>query len=144
MNDCFEAQRLIIDRLGASVPGLRAVHGARDLEEIKAHRGTAPAAYVLYDGQEPFLGAGSVAAVDQKWLVVAAVHNLRESMGGLGEGNEAGDLLIRFSRVLLGWRPGPDHGPMTLDRAPAPQFAGGFGFYPMGFRTRVVLRGDGE
>lgn len=142
MDNYFSAQTLIINRLMEEVPGLRAVRGARDMAEVAAHRGNAPAAYVLYDGQEPYLAAGLEAVVNQRWLVVAAVHNLRDNGNGEGERNEAGALMIYFSRALIGWSPDAEHGPMTLAKAAGPQFSGGFGFYPLAFTSRVVLSGD--
>ena len=142
MNDLFSAQPLIITRLSEQMSELHVVRGARDLASLRERSGRVPAAYVLYDGQEALIGAGQAQRVAQKWLVVAVVRHARDLVFGQGERQEAGVLLLRICQTILGWQPGPEHGALAMSHAPAPSFNEGFGFYPLRFMTRIVLRSD--
>lgn len=142
MDDFFSAQALIITQLMEQVPELRLVRGARDLASVRERPGTAPAAYVLYDGQNARIGAGREQMVEQKWMVVTVVRNARDAVFGHGERQEAGPILLHICQTLLGWQPGSEHGALSLIHAPGPSFKDGFGFYPLCFTTRVVLRPD--
>lgn len=139
MDDYFAAEALILRRIAAELPDLRVVDGGRSLSEIQGRRSVSPAVYVLYDGQEALMGAQQAQVVAQKWVVVTMVRNARA--WGTGERGEAGLLMVRLCQALLGWQPGPDHGPLTMATAPGPLFQGGVGFYPLRFITRIVLSG---
>lgn len=141
MNDYFSAQELILVRLIQQLPEFRLVRGARDLASVRARPGASPSAYVLYNGQEALVGAGREQAVAQQWLVVVVVKNLRDSVGGQGERQEVGPLLIQVCQALLGWKPGEEHGALAMANAPGPTFHEGFGFYPLMFTTRVIVQG---
>ena len=140
MKDLFSAQALIITQLTEQVPELRVVRGARDLPSIRERPGTTPAAYVLYDGQDAGVGAGREQVVEQKWLVVVVIRNARDALFGQGERQEGGPVLLHICQPLLGWQPGPEYGALSLIHTPAPSFNEGFGFYPLRFATRMVLR----
>lgn len=141
MNDYFAAEALILERLSSQIPAFRLVQGARDFAGVLEQTGVSPAIHLVYDGQEVRMGAGSAQAVDQLWLVVVAVKNVREATNGLGERQEAGPLLIQTCQALLGWRPGEDHGPMRMVSASGASFAQGVAFFPLRFSTRVMLQG---
>lgn len=140
MDDYFSAQALIVSQLMEQLPELRVVRGARDLASVREGVVTAPAAYVLYDGLDVRLGAGREQMVEQKWMVLSVVRHLQDALFGVGERQEAGPLLLRVCQTLLGWQPGPEHGALSMMNAPPPSFHDGFGFYPLRFTSRVVLR----
>lgn len=140
MDDLFAIQSLLIARLQEQIPELRLVRGARDLVSVQEQPGTAPSAYVIYDGQEAGIGAGQEQMVEQKWLVVTVVRNVRGALFGGEERQEAGPLLLHTCQTLLGWQPGSEFGALSLIHAPGPTFKQGFGFYPLRFSSRVILR----
>ncbi|WP_130471746.1 phage tail terminator protein [Candidatus Magnetaquicoccus inordinatus] len=145
MNDLFFAQELLVNRLTEQVNGLRLVQGVRDAALVQERPGTTPAAYVLYDGQDLRMHAGRAQVVDQKWLVMLVIRSLRDhpvkAMPGEGR-QEAGPLLVHLCRALLGWRPAMEYGPLSLLNAPNPSFRDGFGYYPLRFATRTVIRAE--
>ncbi|MBF0296681.1 MAG: DUF1834 domain-containing protein [Magnetococcales bacterium] len=143
MYDLFAAEPLILERLRQQMTAPRLVQGMRDREAVYTRTAVAPALYLVCDGQETRMGAGNEQVVDQAWLVVLAVRNARESDTGRAEREEAGPLLGDLARALLGWRPGPDHGPLRMAAAPGPVFGQGMAFFAMRFVTRLLLRGDG-
>ena len=147
MNDLFAAQPLIVAQLTEQVPGLRLVQGMRELATLQERPGITPAAYVLYDGQEVRMQAEQAQVVDQKWLVVVVIRHVRptcpevtRSGTGNSERQEAGPLLLHVCRALLGWRPGPEYGALSLLNAPNPSFRDGFGLYSLRFMTRTVIQ----
>jgi hypothetical protein len=145
MNDLFVAQQLLVNRLTEQVNGLRLVQGLRDGAAVQERPGTTPAAYVLYDGQEVRMQAGRAQVVDQKWLVMLVIRSLRDTTAPPTANSgrqDAGPLLIHLCRALLGWRPAAEFGPLSLLNAPNPSFRDGFGYYPLRFATRTVIRAD--
>ncbi|MBF0272807.1 MAG: hypothetical protein HQL98_12185 [Magnetococcales bacterium] len=139
MEDLFAAEHPILERLRVCIPTFRQVCGARNLEEIPVVTGTTPALYVLFDGHEPLVNAGPEQALEQRWLVVVAVRNSREADRGAGERREAGPLLWQVCHALVGWRPGPDHGPFRVTTTPGTLVTGGVALFPLRFATRVVV-----
>ncbi|MEO5332857.1 MAG: hypothetical protein H7839_12610 [Magnetococcus sp. YQC-5] len=142
MNDYFEAEELILERLGTEIPTLRLVQGARDISGVQSQTGTTPALHVIYDGQETRMGAGNLSAVDQLWMTVIAVRNRRDASNGRGERQEAGPLLLQTCQALLGWCPGTSFGAMKMATAPAPVFTHDLALFPLRFATRLILKGE--
>ncbi|MBF0098562.1 MAG: hypothetical protein HQM04_06960 [Magnetococcales bacterium] len=149
MNDLFVAQELLVNRLSEQVNGLRLVQGLRDGAAVQERPGTTPAAYVLYDGQEVRMQAGRAQVVDQKWLVMLVIRSLRDTstpqaapQAANSGRQDAGPLLIHLCRALLGWRPAAEFGALSLLNAPNPSFRDGFGYYPLRFATRTVIRAE--
>ncbi|MBF0189786.1 MAG: hypothetical protein HQL99_01390 [Magnetococcales bacterium] len=139
MDDLFAAEHPILERLRLRIPAFRQVCAARSLEEIPAFTGTTPALYVLFDGHKPLVHAGHEQALEQRWLMVVAVRNGREADRGEGERREAGPLLWQVCQALVGWRPGPDHGPFRVSTTPGALVAEGVALFPLRFATRVVV-----
>lgn len=141
MDDYFAAERLILDRLQGLSSHFRLIGSGRSLKDLPLHPGPVPALYLLYDGQIPYRMAGQEQAIDQRWLLVTVVRSAREVASGTYERMEAGPLLIQVCGRLLGWSPSEIFGPLTLHTTPAPLIQEGFGYYPLGLTTRVVLNG---
>ncbi|MEO5362454.1 MAG: hypothetical protein H7838_02330 [Magnetococcus sp. DMHC-8] len=143
MNDLFAAQGPIMARLTGQVPGLRLVQGVREMGALQERPGITPAAYVLYDGQDVRMQADQAQVVDQKWLILVVIRHVRATVqpqADNGERQEPGPLLIHVCRALLGWRPGPEFGALSLLNAPNPSFRDGMGLYSLRFATRTVIR----
>ncbi|MEO5345862.1 MAG: DUF1834 family protein [Magnetococcus sp. YQC-9] len=141
MNDLLVAEQPIVERLRSAIPAARQVGGARDLKEIPANTGATPAIFVIFDGHAPLVQAGNEQFLDQQWLVVVAVRNVRDAAGGLGERREAGPMLLQVCRALLGWSPGVEHDPLRVVATPGAQFIGEVALFPMRFATRVLTKG---
>jgi hypothetical protein len=141
VNNFFATEELILTRL-ESLNGLfRLISTGRSLPELKNHPGPVPALYLIYGGQKPYLGAGLEQAIHQQWSVVIVVRSAHNSATGAGEREEAGPLLIRVCETLLGWQANSETGPLTLQSTPGPTAHNGYGYYPLQWSSRLILRG---
>jgi hypothetical protein len=142
MNNYFAAEALILERLQNLNAEFRLITTGRTLQDIQNHPAPVPALYLIYDGQEPYMGAGQEQAINQHWLLVITVRSARDRVTGAYERLEAGPLLIQLCETLIGWQPSAEYGPLTLNTAPGPIYNDGFGYYPARFSTRLILRGQ--
>lgn len=144
MTDYLAAEALLLARLSDQVPGVKAVLAAADLEGVEEAKQVTPALHLVFGGYRPLRqgqGAGGrLVETEQTWWVVVAVKNLRTAKTGTDARAEAGPLLAAVLGALLGWKPSPDHAPLELAPAPRGGFSKGFGYYPLAFVTRVIMR----
>lgn len=138
---------LLVARLKAEVPELRAVYLAADIAALDVQQdprdAATPAAHVMYLGDQ--VGAGSAASagsgevqmVDQVWCVALVVRNAR---GAEAVRADMGPLLSRVIKSLAGWAPDlPGMRPLKRSSArTAPRFDGkGKAIFPLFFSARV-------
>ena len=132
----------MVERLRASVPELRQVRMAVSIAELGEITPAAPAAWVVWDGDQIADDArsGASQSVDQRWLVVLIVRSAKEADAGGGVVTEAGPLMSEVLSALMGWTP---MGGMALRRttAPTPGYQAGYGYYPLAFTCRIVASG---
>ena len=133
---------LLIARIKAAVPGFRAVLGMADLASMQEAGQTTPAAHVIYQGDAYPPGAGSsTRLVEQTWLVVVAVRNVRDTVGGSAAREEAGVLISQVLTALSGWRCAPEEKPLTLVTPPRPGFNAGYAYFPLAFKFSFFAKG---
>ena len=141
-DDWLHVGAQMADRLRAQVPELRQVRMAVSIAELGDITPAAPAAWVIWDGDQIADDARSGASqcVDQRWLVVLIVRSAREADAGGGVVAEAGRLMSEALSALMGWAP---TGGMALRRtsAPTPGYQAGYGYYPIAFNCRIVASG---
>lgn len=142
MDNLLAAEPLLRERLLTSVTGIRSVRGARTLAEAGRHPPVSPSLFLVYEGAQRILGHGPNQAFDLHWLVVAAVRNPRAAEEGTQERHEAGALLMQICSALQGWEPDAEHGPLRMATPPEPLFHQGYGYYPLRFATRILIRGE--
>ena len=125
-------------------PRLAIVEG-RELAAIRD--GTArtaerlPAIHVLYAGDvlAASQARGAMQTIDQQWLVVPCVADLRES----GESADTlGELIDAALLALQGWQPSDVHGELRRVQAPGPIYRGGVMRVPLQFRSRLLRLGE--
>lgn len=146
MDDLLALEPLLIERLGASVqvPRLK-VLGAADLEGVEEQSQHTPALHVLYRGYRPTTekGNGVIQQIEQTWLVVVVVRNVRDAHSGAGVRAAAGPIMHAVCAALLGWpRQHADFSPLRLASAPAAWFGKGVGYFPLAFTTNLHARGE--
>jgi len=118
-----------------------AVLSARDLAGVRESEQRLPAVHVLYVGDrlEAPQGRGAVQTIDQGWMVVAAVRDLRDAEASA---EQMGPLLDALLHLLLGWRPSPEHGELRREQAPTPIYRSGVLYVPLLFRSRLLRVGS--
>lgn len=139
MSDALTAWQPIVDRIKAEVPALKAVHAVWDLASVVEQSQVVPAAFVIYDGEEPIdsVGNGKRVMEDQRFIVVLAVRNSRDVLSGAGVREGALALRASLLAALSGWQPTPDHRPLQRAKgAPPPRYTTGFAYLPTFFTTR--------
>jgi len=133
--DYLALEDLIVARLQAetAMPD-RQVLTAPDIEEVEEQQQTTPAYHVIYAGDRAAGGARGVAAnaraqvVEQLWLVVVAVKNVRKVRRGKAAREDAGPWVTEAIAALQGWKPasGYSHVQRDLSAPPAAYQAGYF------------------
>ena len=157
--DYLAAGPLLIERIRAALPALRAVLPAGGLARIFAEAlpyspadlagiGEAaiqsPSVFVLYDGDRlgDSAGRGQAGIVHQRWMIVLAVRNARQGDGGAALLVDAGPLLAALLAALMGFQLSADHRPLVRVAAPAPGYSPALAYYPLAFETAISTLGD--
>jgi hypothetical protein len=148
MQDYLALEEPLIERVRACCAaelGLRAVQGVADLEGVIAAGQRLPAVYVLYAGERVPAGEqshrGGVAHVDQRWYVVLALRNVRDTQHGSAWRRDAGPMLAALNAALQGWRAAPEFQPLQKTSAPAPMYTAGYGYFPLAYTARIKTTG---
>lgn len=146
--DYLAAEALIIARLTAQVPELRAVLGAAELDGLAEAQQQTPNAQVLYEG-DALPGAegsraGNAAAqvVLQRWLVIVCVRNRRDAKAGAGARQAAGPIVSKVIAALQGHQLSTDFRALRRITPPrsAPGYSAGFAYFPLAFEAQLMTQ----
>lgn len=134
------AELLIRARL-ESVPGVAGgVHGMAELDMQSVAGKRLPALFVACDGyrvvDDKSPGAVRVAV---RWLVVAAVRQVADVVGGTDARAAASDIAAAVFARLYRWQPSADYQPMMPAAAPRPDYAAGVLLLPLAFETSQII-----
>ena len=145
MTDYLFLEPLLVERIQASVAGLKAVFTASDLAAMEEQAQIAPAAHVIYLGDETGSGPGQQGTmgktqiVTQQWAVVIAVYYADPADTGYGNRRLAGPLIAALLRGLSGWTPQDTVKALTRGQPVRAHYANGYGYYPFVFRAEFVF-----
>lgn len=142
MDDYFAAESPIRDRVRATVPGLKEVLPAVDTFAILERGQIAPAAFVLYSGDQ--VGDdnedGAAQVVLQRWTVVLATRNVADPHGGAGHRDQVGPWMADIAQALIGWRPAEGFGQLRkTSTAVQPYYKDGYAYFPQTFALPFML-----
>ena len=143
----LDTEALIIARLQAKLAAASntaRVFAASQMALIDERQQIVPAIYVVFDGYDPTqsVGNGRVQQIEQHWTITVAVRNAYGQVSAEGVRNDAEPLLALVLAALCGWTPGAEFSGMVLAPGGAPVFGEGFGYFPLHFRTRTMVRGS--
>lgn len=139
--DWLGAEPLIAARLGerlADLPQVRLLT-ATDLAALEAGSVPTPSVHIICHGDTAVrpLGAGHAADIGQTWLAVVCIRNVAGDLrSGTAARQDAGPLICRVARALMGWSPGAGY--QALEMCPAPwkmRYLSGRLFVPLAFTT---------
>jgi len=139
MADALSIWQPICDRLRSAVPALKKVAAAWDLASVVEQSQVTPAAFVIYDGEDMAdqASTGKKVLESQQFVVVLAVRNAADTLGGSGAAEDARAIRAGIYAALSGWKPGPEHRPMTRARTRYhPHYTPGFAYLPTAFETK--------
>lgn len=148
--DYLALEGLIVARLAAqtAMPAKR-VLTAPDIEQVEEARQTTPAYHVIYAGDRAPSGGGGAArsryqVVEQLWLVVVAVKNVRDVRRGQAAREQAGPWVTELIAALQGWRPGDDYNELQRDLgAPPAAYQAGYFYVPTLWAVTFSTQGTG-
>lgn len=139
MADALTVWPTICDRIKDQVPALKAVRPVWDLASVTEQSQVSPQAFVVYDGEDVVdqSSTGTKVLESQRFIVVLAIRNASDTLGGSGVAGDAVALRSQINTALAGWKPGPEHRPMTRARTNIrPHYTPGFAYLPTSFETK--------
>lgn len=138
MADALSIWQPICDRIRAQVPALKAVLPAWDLASVVERSQVTPAVFVVYDGEDVADQVGGKKVLEsQRFIVVLAVRNAADTLGGSGAAEDARAIRAAIYAALSGWVPSPEHRPLTRARSSVrPHYTPGFAYLPTAFETK--------
>jgi hypothetical protein len=146
VTDYLFLEPLLVDRIKTQVQGLKAVLTAADLAAIAEQEQVAPAAHVIYLGDEIGTGPGDQGTlgknqmVTQLWAVVVACYYADPADTGYGNRRAAGPLIASILRSLSGWTPDGAVGVLMRGQPIKAHYANGYGYYPFVFRANFFFK----
>jgi hypothetical protein len=145
VTDYLFLEPVLVERIKANVQGLKAVLTASDLAAMEEQAQIAPAAHVIYLGDETGIGPGQQGTmgktqiVTQLWAVVIAVYHADPADTSYGNRRLAGPLIASLLRGLSGWTPQDTVKALTRGQPVRTHYANGYGYYPFVFRAEFVF-----
>lgn len=135
---------LLIARLEAQLADLAPkVHvlAATDLAGVTEATQVTPAVHVLYQGYRvtESRSDGSAVRIEQTWLTVVSVRNMKNLRTGTEARADAGLIARRTTQALMGYQPEPGSKPLRLAEGPGAGFNAGFQYLPLAFVAELVL-----
>lgn len=138
----LSAESLIRERL-QTLPGVSGgVHGMAELDMQSVAGKRLPALFVACDGYRVVDAKSAAAAqVAVRWLVVVAVRQVQDVVGGTDARAAASDIARAVFAALYRWQPSPDYQPMQpVASPPRPEYASGVLLMPLVFETEEIIR----
>lgn len=125
----------------ATLPTKVHVLTAADLADVAEERQLTPAVHLIYQGYRVLQNRSDkrLARIEQTWLAVVAVRNVRTVKTGADARADAGVLASAVLMGLLGWQAPSAAAAMELANAPAARFSGGHQYLPQAFTTELIL-----
>jgi len=114
-----------------------------DLAGVTEEKQLAPAVHVVYFGMriKEVIAEGCKAMIEQDWLTVVVVRNVRNARRGDAARSEAGLLLAMTWSALAGWSPGAGMRRLRPASPPASAYTAGFAYHPLAWTTTLQMRG---
>jgi phage gp37-like protein len=133
----------LVERLKARLPAGVHVLSAADLAGVAEGSQPTPAVHVVYQGYRVSESRpdGRAARIEQTWLVVVAVRNVRDARSGGAARADAGDLAESVIAAIMGWQPEGTSSPLKLTTAPRAGYAAGHIYMPLGFACETTVKG---
>lgn len=133
---------LLVERLAADLPPQVRAATMHDLASVASGQQAVPAVFVAYDGYR-VVDASLEArlAIEQSWLTVVTVRNVRDALVGEHARLEAGAIAARVIESLHRAR-FPGIKPLRFASAPRPGFSAGYYYLPLAWTAPLILRSE--
>lgn len=145
------AEALLVARMQAAVDAVAwgtrkkpRVFTAADAANVEEQSQLAPAYYVVLDSYAPTQENqwGRIQQIEQQWVVYCVLRNAAKHATSQGVRDDANQLIDIATAALCGWKPGDEYLPLRMLADTGPIYSdAGFGYFPLRFETRCVVRG---
>lgn len=133
---------LLVEHLANALPPQVRAQTLHDLASVANGQQAVPAVFVAYDGYRVTdASIDARLAVDQSWLTVVTVRNVRDAAVGAHARNEAGAIAAQVIETLHRAR-FPGVKPLRFASAPRPGFSAGYFYLPLAWTASIALRVD--
>lgn len=144
MDSLFVLEPHLVRRLKERLQHLRpSVHvlAATDLAGMNEAGQPVPAVHLVYQGYRVLEVRTDKrkARIEQTWLAVAAVQNVKGLQTGSAARADAGLLGAEVLLAFAGWQPPGAASALALSNAPAARFSGGYQYLPQAFTVELVV-----
>lgn len=142
IDDFLGLGALLVDRLAADLPPQVRAATLHDLASVANGQQAVPAVFIAYDGYrvaDASLDARII--VEQSWLTVVTVRNVRDASVGEHARSEAGAIAARVIETLHRAR-FPGVKPLRFASAPRPGFSAGYYYLPLAWTAPLILRSE--
>lgn len=120
------------------------VFTAADAANVEERSQLAPAYYVVFDSYAPTQaqGVGRIQQIEQQWVVYAVLRNAQKHAVAQGVRDDANVMIDLAVEALCGFQPSAEFSPLHMVADTGPVYSdAGFGYFPLRFGTRCVVRG---
>jgi hypothetical protein len=117
---------------------------AADAANVEERSQLAPAYYVVLDNYAPtqVQGNGRVQQIEQQWVIYSVLRNAIRHDSAQGVRDDAHMLIDLAISALCGFVVHSDFAPLSMLADTGPIYSdAGFGYFPLRFATRCVVRG---
>ncbi|MBL4797643.1 MAG: hypothetical protein JKY50_09525 [Oleispira sp.] len=132
----------IVARLKEKVPSNVRVMTSAELASVTEGNQPTPAVHVIYRNYRVTENRpdGKAARIEQQWMLVVAVKNLREMTSGSAARSDAMELADIVAPSIMGWQPSAAAKPFKISNAPAAAQGQGHYYLPLVFTTETNVR----
>lgn len=138
-----DIESALVTLLKEALPGVH-VLTATDLSDIEEDRQPTPAVHVIYNGFRVMetRSDGKAARVQQTWLTVVCIRNVRNRGSGSAARQDAVTLTDKLTGVLMGRLLAGSNRPLMIETPPRPGGMNGFSYTPLSWVVETNLQAN--
>ncbi|MCY0966132.1 phage tail terminator protein [Parathalassolituus penaei] len=131
----------LVARLKSRLPAHVHVLTAADLAGATEASQPVPAVHLVYQNYRVLESRndGRASRIQQTWLAVIAVRNVRNPRSGSAARSEAVELAAQVAPTLMGFKPDAAAKPLILVNAPQASYSAGHQYLPLAFAVETTL-----
>lgn len=132
----------IVARLKETVPANVRVMTSAELASVTEGNQPTPAVHVIYRNYRVVETRpdGKAARIEQQWMLVVAVKNLRQMISGDAARSDAMELADIVAPSMMGWKAAAATKPFKITNAPAAAQGTGHYYLPLVFVTETSVK----
>ena len=136
-----DIESALVELLKNALPNVH-ILTATDLSDIVEDNQPAPAVHVIYNGFRVIETRpdGKAATIEQNWLTVVAIRNVRNRGSGASARQDAIALTGSVAAALMGIKLKGSNRPLVIETPPRPGGQNGFSYTPLSWSVETNLQ----